>query len=348
MLATTIHAPFDIRLAEVPEPELLRPTDALVTVTAACICGSDLWPYRGANDITPGGRIGHEFVGVVAQVGEEVETVRPGDFVIAPFSWSDNTCRTCRNGIHTACENGGWWGALDREGLPVDGGQGEQVRVPLADGTLVATPSVPTDEQIPDLLALSDVAGTGWHAAQLARVAPGDTVAVIGDGAVGLSAVLAASDLGATTVIALSRHPDRQALAVEFGATHVVAERGGEAVSAVRDLTDGLGVDAALECVGTDQAMSTALGVARPGGRVGFVGVPHGMTIPAGKVFAGNLFVAGGPAPVRQYLPYLRDRVLAGDYHPGRVFDLEVPLEEVQQGYAAMHERRAIKTLLRP
>ena len=348
MRATTLHGAFDIRLAELPDPQIHRPTDALVRVTAACVCGSDLWPYRGINESKPGQRIGHEFVGIVEQVGSDVATVRPGDFVIAPFAWSDNTCRVCRVGIQTSCENGGWWGARDREGLPVDAGQGEWVRVPLADGTLVATPSVPPVELVADLLTLSDVMGTGWHCALGAGVRAGDTVAVVGDGAVGLCAVLSARLQGATRIIAMSRHEARSAIAVEFGATEVVAERGEAGVARVRELTDGLGVDAALECVGTDESMRTALDMVRPGGRIGFVGVPHGVTVPIEELFGRNVRIGGGVAPVREYLPALRDLVLAGDIHPGRVFDLTLPLTDVAQAYAAMDQRRATKVMLLP
>lgn len=348
MRATTIHGAFDIRVSDVPDPEILRPTDALVRVTATCVCGSDLWPYRGIHPSREGGRIGHEFVGIVESVGDEVAAVRPGEFVIAPFTWGDNTCRVCRLGIQTSCEHGGGWGMPDREKLLVDGGQGQFVRVPLADGTLVATPSVPDDALLPDLLTLSDVMGTGWHCAVAAGVGPGDTVAVVGDGAVGLCAVIAAKLMGATTIIAMSRHEPRQALAVEFGATEIVAERDEAGTARVMALTDGLGVDAVLECVGTDESMQSAITLARPGGRIGYVGVPHVGELPLMTMFWRNLQLGGGIAPVRRYLPELRDRVLAGEIHPGRVFDLTVPLEEIPEAYAAMHERRAIKAMVLP
>ncbi len=348
MRATTIHGPFDIRLSDVPDPEVLRPTDALVRVQAACVCGSDLWPYRGINEVRPGTRIGHEFVGIVEQVGAEVTTLAPGQFVIAPFSYSDGTCVHCRAGMPSSCEHGGFYGARDEHGLLVDGGQGEWVRVPLADGTLVATPQLPGDDLLADLLALSDVMATGWHCARAARVGPSDTVAVVGDGAVGLCAVLAARLQGATTIIAMSRHEPRQTIATEFGATQIVAERGAAGVAAVRELTDGVGVTAALECVGTNESMTTAFDLARPGGRVGFVGVPHGVQSPVETMFRKNVALAGGMAPARAYLPALRDRVLAGEIHPGRVFDLTVPLVDVPEAYAAMHERRAIKTMVLP
>lgn len=348
MKATTIHAPYDVRLSDVPDPRVVTPTDAVVRVTASCVCGSDLWRYRGDNEVEPGSRIGHEFVGVVEEVGADVRTVRPGDFVIAPFLYSDNTCPHCLAGVHPSCVRGGGFGGTDRDGHPVDGCQGEAVRVPLADGTLVATPEQPDDVLVPSLLALSDVMGTGWHAARRAGVQPGQTVVVVGDGAVGLCGVLAAARMGADRIVAMSRHEPRQALAREFGATHVVAERGDEAVEAVRELTDGVGADAVLECVGTGQSMDTAISCARPGATVGFVGVPHGVELPIGSMFGRNVGLAGGVAPARAYLPALRDEVLAGRLDPGRVFDLELPLAEVAEGYAAMHERRAIKTLLRP
>ncbi len=343
MRATTIHAPYDIQLSDVPDPRIDGPTDALVRVVASCICGSDLWPYRGENKIKPGSRIGHEFVGVVEEIGAEVRTVKPGDFVIAPFVVSDGTCPHCRAGFQTACDNLVGYGSNR-----ADGGQGEYVKLPYADGTLVATPELPDESMIPSLLTLSDVMGTGWHAARSARVKAGDTVVVVGDGAVGLSGVLAAARMGAERVIALSRHESRQKLAVEFGATDIVSERGEEARDAVLALTGGVGADAVLECVGTKQAMETAFDVARPGSTVGFVGVPHGVEVPISTMFRRNVGLAGGMAPVRAYLPELMADVLAGEINPGKVFDLDLPLAEVAEGYKAMHERRAIKVLLRP
>ncbi len=343
MRATTIHAPYDIQLSDVPDPRIDGPTDALVRVVASCICGSDLWPYRGENKIRPGSRIGHEFVGIVEEVGTEVRTVKPGDFVIAPFVVSDGTCAHCRAGFQTACENLVGYGSKQ-----ADGGQGEYVKLPYADGTLVATPELPDESMIPSLLTLSDVMGTGWHAARSARVKAGDTVVVVGDGAVGLSGVLAAARMGAERVIALSRHESRQQLAVEFGATDIVSERGEEARDAVLALTGGVGADAVLECVGTGQSMETAFDVARAGATVGFVGVPHGVEVPIGTMFRRNVGLAGGMAPVRAYLPELMADVLAGEINPGKVFDLDLPLAEVADGYKAMHERRAIKVLLRP
>jgi len=348
MQATTIYAPGDVRLEDQPDPSIQKPTDAVVKVLAACICGSDLWYYRGDNPVEQPYPIGHEFVGVVEEVGSDVRSLRQGDFVIAPFMYSDNTCPHCRFGVQSACSTGGFWGFPDRDGLMVDGGQGEYVRVPLADGTLVSTRENPDAAMVPSLLALSDVMGTGWHAAVAAGVSEGDTVVVVGDGAVGLSGVLAASRMGAERVVAMSRHGSRQGIARSFGATDVVAERGEAGEAAVLELTGGVGADAVLECVGTGQAMNTALAVARPGATVGYVGVPHGVELPVGEMFARNVGVAGGIAPVRQYLPALRDDVLSGQINPGLVFDLELPLDQVAQGYAAMDERRAIKTLLRP
>lgn len=343
-----LHAPGDIRLEQVPDPRILAPTDAIVRVTASCVCGSDLWPYRGVSQVSEPRRIGHEFVGVVEEVGDDVHGVRSGQFVIAPFTWSDNTCPHCRAGVHTACANGGGWGSPDRDGQMVDGGQGELVRVPLADGTLVATPEHPDEEMLPSLTALSDVMGTGWHAAISAGVRPGHTVVVVGDGAVGLCGVLAATRMGAERVVAMSRHESRQAVAREFGATDIVAERGEEGIATIMELTDGIGADAVLECVGTGESMTQAFGCARPGATVGFVGVPHGVEVPIRDMFGRNVHLAGGVAPVRHYLEQLRDDVLAGEIRPGRVFDLTLPLAQVADAYTAMDERRAIKVLLRP
>jgi len=348
MKATLLHAPRDIRVEEVPDPTIVAPTDALVRVTAACVCGSDLWPYRGINEVREPTRIGHEFVGIVEDVGAQVRSLRPGDFVIAPFKYSDNTCPHCRAGIQTSCTSGGFWGSTDLDGHWVDAGQGEFVRVPFADGTLVATREAPDDTLVPSLLALSDVMGTGWHAAVAAGVREGDTVVVVGDGAVGLCGVLSASRMGAERVVAMSRHAPRQEIARRFGATEVVEVRGADAVAAVAELTGGVGADAVLECVGTDESMQTAIAVARPGATVGYVGVPHGIEYPVRDLFARNVGIAGGVAPVRQYLPQLRDDVLAGTIDPGVVFDLTVPLDDVAEAYAAMDERRAVKSLVRP
>ena len=349
MRATVIHAARDIRVETVPDPVLSTGRDAIVRVVAACVCGSDLWPYRGITPTREPRRIGHEFVGVVEAVGDEVVGVRVGDFVIAPFYVCDDTCANCRNGVSTSCLHGGWWGSVDREGGFADGGQGERVRVPLADGTLVVVPGPVGDDEVPGLLTLSDVMGTGHHAAVSAGVGAGDAVAVVGDGAVGLCAIIAAKRLGATTIIAMSRHPERQALAREFGATHVVAERGEEGIAAVRELTGGLGADRVLECVGTKESMDQAIRSARPGGMVGYVGVPNGgAELPIRQLFDTNVGVNGGVAPVRGYIEELLPDVRSGAIRPGRVFDLELPLAEAAEAYAAMDERRAIKVLLRP
>lgn len=343
MRASVLHGPKDVRLEQVTDPRIEAPTDALVRVTATCVCGSDLWPYRGVRPTRAPRRIGHEFVGIVEEVGGSVTRIRRGQFVIAPFAISDGTCPHCRNGITTSCERVAWWGS------DTDGGQGEYVRVPLADGTLVATPAVPDDAMIPALLSLSDVMGTGHHAARAARVRPGRTVAVVGDGAVGLCAVLAAKRLGADRIVAFSRHADRQAVARRFGATDVVELRGDDGAAAVRELLGGIGPDAVLECVGTKESMAQALATVRPGGSVGYVGVPAGgPELPIGQLFGRNVTVGGGVAPVRGYLPELLDDVLDGTLDPGAVFDLELPLAQVAEAYAAMDERRTIKPLLRP
>jgi threonine dehydrogenase-like Zn-dependent dehydrogenase len=313
------------------------------------VCGSDLWPYRGVTGGSRPARIGHEFVGVVEGAGSEVRTVREGDFVIAPFAISDGTCVHCRHGVQTSCLHGAWWGGEDEFDLPIDGGQGERVRVPLADGTLVATPEVPDDKLIPSLLTLSDVMGTGHHAAVSAGVRPGATVVVVGDGAVGLCGVLAARRLGAERIIAMSRHAPRQELARVFGATDVVAERGDDGIARVRDLLEGIGADSVLECVGTKESMQQALASARPGGRVGYVGVPAGgPELPVRQLFSNNITVGGGVAPARAYLEELLADVWSGAIDPGRVFDVELGLDETPEAYAAMDERRAIKVLLRP
>ena len=338
MRATTIHAPGDIRFEEVPDPVVEEPTDAIVKVVAGCICGSDLWPYRGANDVDAGATIGHECVGVVEEVGPDVKDVKPGDFVIVPFCHCDNTCAHCRAGVQSACDNLGFTAS----------GQGEYARVAQADGSLVKTDGMPDAALIPSLLTLSDVMATGWHAAVAAGVKQGGTAVVIGDGAVGLCGVLAAAQLGAERVIAMSRHESRQEIARAFGATDIVAERGKEGGARIADLTDGIGADAVLECVGTDEAMKTAFAIARPGSTVGFVGVPHGVELPVRRMFQKNVGLAGGMAPVRRYLPDLLDRVLSGAIDPGRVFDLTLPMSESPEGYRAMDERRAIKVLLQP
>ena len=349
MLATVLYGERDIRLDEVAEPVLSTGGDAIVRVVASCVCGSDLWGYRGIVPTEHARRIGHEFVGIVEEVGSNVNRVRVGDFVIAPFYDCDMTCVNCTNGVSTSCLHGGWWGADDRLGGFADGGQGERVRVPHADGTLVSTPTQPDPALIPILLTLADVMGTGHHAAVSAGVTVGSTVVVVGDGAVGLCAVLAAKRLGASTIVAMSRHADRQAVAREFGATHIVEERGDAGVERIREMFDGIGADCVLECVGTKESMDQAIRSVRPGGTVGYVGAPNGgPELPVRPLFNSNIGVNGGIAPVRNYIEELLPDVLAGTINPGRVFDLELPLAEVAEAYAAMDERRAIKVLLRP
>ena len=337
MYGAVIHEPRDVRYEERPDPTLLEPTDAIVRTTATCVCGSDLWRYRGISPVTKPVPIGHEFCGVVTEVARDVTTVKVGDFVVGGFNPSDNTCALCRKGATANCVHGSHY----------DGAQAEQIRVPHADGTLVATPGQPDEDLIPSLLALSDVMCTGWHAAVSARVEPGSSVVVVGDGAVGLCGVLAAAQLGANTVIAMSRHEDRQVVAREFGATHIVAERGDAGIQAVRDLTGGIGADCVLECVGTESARLQAVGAVRDGGSIGLVGVPHG-EMPMNELFWRNVGVRGGPANCRAYLDHLMDLVWSRAINPGRVFDLELPLSEIGEAYAAMDERRAIKSLLRP
>jgi threonine dehydrogenase-like Zn-dependent dehydrogenase len=349
MRATVIYGERDIRLDEVPNPVLSTGGDAIVRVVAACVCGSDLWPYRGVTATEEPHRIGHEFVGIVDEIGPDVSTIKVGDFVIAPFYDCDNTCVNCVNGVSTSCLNGGWWGADDQLGGFADGAQGERVRVPHADGTLVATPEQPTDAQVPGLLTLADVMGTGHHAAVSAGVTTGSTVVVVGDGAVGLCAIIAAKRLGASRIVAMSRHADRQVVAREFGATDVVEERGDAGVERIREMFDGVGADCVLECVGTQESMDQAIRSARPGGMVGYVGVPNGgAELPIKALFGRNVGVNGGVASVRAYVEELLPEVLSGAIDPGRVFDLQLPLTEVAEAYAAMDERRAIKVLLRP
>jgi threonine dehydrogenase-like Zn-dependent dehydrogenase len=354
MRATLLHAAGDVRVETVPDPVLHLPTDALVKVTHSCVCGSDLWPYRSYARDEPM-RMGHEFIGVVLETGTQVTTLEPGDRVIAPFMYSDNTCPNCERGIHTSCLHGGNWGSTQRGGAVVDGGQGEYVRVPQADGTLVQVPAdADFDALAPALLSLSDVMGTGHHAARAAAVSPGATVAVVGDGAVGLCAVLAARRLGAKRIILLGRSDERWQVAQAFGADERVTVRGDAAAEAVRDLTGGLGADAVLECVGTRDAMDTALAAARPGSAVGYVGVPQGLTdgryapLPLRPMFNRNVSLGGGMAPVRAYLPELLDEVLTGRLNPAPVFDLHLPLEQAADAYRAMNDRTAIKVLLQP
>jgi threonine dehydrogenase-like Zn-dependent dehydrogenase len=332
----------DVRIETVPDARISEPTDALVRVSRACICGSDLWPYNQLEHSEAGQRMGHEFIGIVEDVGSEVRTLKAGDIVVAPFAWSDGTCVFCQEGLHTSCLHGGWWA---RDGI--DGGQGEAVRVPQADGTLVALPVGADDALMPSLLTLSDVLGTGHHAALAARVEPGKTAAVVGDGAVGLCGVIAAKRLGAEQIIILGRHPDRIALAQDFGATDIVSERGDEAVERVRELTGGFGAHSVLECVGHGEALVTALGIARPGGAVGRVGLPQHEAIPTTmQTFFDNVTIAGGPAPARAYIEELLPDVLEGRIEPGRVFDRVTDLDGVPDGYRAMNEREAIKVMV--
>jgi alcohol dehydrogenase len=342
MKAAIFRGEKNIELGQRPDPTIHEPTDAIIRVVRGCVCGSDLWYYRGINRHKVGS-IGHEYIGVIDRIGDEVKNLAVGDFVIAPFTFNDGTCPACRAGFESNCEHGGAFGDGD-----IDGGQGEKVRAPYADATLVKVPGSDfTDEQLASFTALSDVMCTGYHAAVSAGVKAGDTVAVVGDGAVGLSAVLAAKKLGATRIITLSRNPARQATAKEFGATDIVEERGEEAIEAVLRLTDGAGVDAALECVGTDQSIETCAGVVRAGGMIGAVGVPLYEEFDYKTLFWKNVGIKGGVAPARHYIPELLDDVLAGHINPGLVFDYTTDLDNVADAYAAMDERRAIKSLLR-
>src|SRR6188768_2825751 len=339
MRATVMYGVHDVRVETVPDAKIIEPTDALVRVTRACICGSDLWPYNSMPTSETGNRMGHEFIGVVESIGTDVRTVEKGDLVVAPFAWSDGTCEFCRQGLQTSCLHGGWWG-----GTELDGGQGEAVRIPQADGTLVVLPVGRDHALMPSLLTLSDVMGTGHHAALAARVGPGSTVAVVGDGAVGLCGVIAARRLGAEQIILLGRHADRIALARAFGATDIVSERGEAAIERVRELTSGLGAHAVLECVGLGESTLTAMSIARPGGAVGRVGVPQDASMPAAKpTFYNNVTISGGPAPVRAYIEELLPDVLEGRIEPGRVFDRVTDLDGVPDGYRAMNVREAIK-----
>ena len=337
MYGAVIHAPGDVRYEERDEPTIIEPTDAVIRVVAACVCGSDLWRYRGIAPVPKPTPIGHEYCGVVETVGDAVTTVKPGDFVVGGFNVSDNTCAACRKGATANCLNADHY----------SGCQADKLRVPQADGTLVATPEMPADDLIPSILTLSDVMCTGWHAAVSAGVGPGTTVAVVGDGAVGLCAVLAAVQLGAPVVIAMSRHEARQKIATAFGATHIVAERDEDGIEAVKALTDGIGADCVPECVGTEGARQQAGGAVRVGGNIGLVGLPHG-DLPTDQFFWKNIGIKGGPANCRAYLPHLLELVLARTINPGLVFDLELPLSEIAEAYAAMDERRAIKSLVRP
>lgn len=340
MRGIIMHGPGDVRVEERPDPEIQDPTDAVIRIVAACVCGSDLWPYRGA-DAPDQQLMGHEYVGIVDQIGDEVRTVEPGDFVVGSFVISDNTCPICHAGYQSRCVNATF----------VDGSigtQAEYARIPFADGTLVATPGQPDEDLIPSLLAASDVLGTGWFAADAAEVGPGKSVAVIGDGAVGLMGVLAAKQMGAETIIAMSRHADRQNLAREFGATHIVAERGDDGVAKIKELTDGLGADSAIEAVGSQESMMQAIRSTRPGGHVGYVGVSHDVELPGDELFFGLVHLHGGPAPVRRFLPELIDLIWNRTIEPGKVFDRTMPLDQAAEAYAAMDKREAIKVLLKP
>ncbi len=342
MKATVMYGAGDVRIENVPDARIIEPTDALVLVTRAAICGSDLWPYKGMPASEEGRRMGHEFIGIVEAVGADVRTIKVGDIVAAPFAWSDGTCIYCQEGLHTSCLHGGFWG-----GTKLDGGQGEAVRVPQADGTLYPLPVGRDDSLMPSLLTLTDVMATGHHAAISARVSPGKTVAVVGGGAVGLCGVIAAKRLGAEQIILLDRHASRINLAKEFGATDIVSERGEEAVARVRELTKGLGVQSVLECVGYDESTLTAMSIARPGGAVGRVGVPQGEAMPAAMpTFFNNVTIAGGPAPARAYIAELLPDVLEGRIEPGKVFDFTGTLDQVPDGYRAMYDRKAIKAII--
>jgi threonine dehydrogenase-like Zn-dependent dehydrogenase len=335
-----LYAPGDVRVEEREDPRILAPTDAIIRLSATCVCGSDLWSYRGVEKIAGPAPMGHEYAGIVEEVGGEVRNVRPGQFVVGSFFASDNTCEICRAGYQSSC--------VHREPIGALGAQAGYLRVPLADGTLVATPDVPPDDLVPSLLAASDVLGTGWFAAVAAEAGPGRTVAVVGDGAVGLLGVLAARQLGADRVIAMSRHEPRQQLAVEYGATDIVTERGDEGVARIKDLTNGLGAHSVIEAVGTQESMMQAIRATRPGGHVGYVGVAHDVALPGEELFFSHVHLHGGPAPVRRFLPELLDLIWNRRIDPGKVFDLSLPLDQAAEAYQAMDERRAIKSLLRP
>jgi threonine dehydrogenase-like Zn-dependent dehydrogenase len=337
MKATILYQPGQIKVEEIAEPKLLKPTDAIISLSASCVCGSDLWPYRGLQSVGEPMPMGHEYCGIVEEVGSDVKTIKPGQFVIGSFFASDNTCPHCQAGYQTSCQH--------REF--VGGAQATRLRVPLADGTLVATHEVPSADLVPSLLAVSDVMGTGWFAAEAANVVPGSTVAVVGDGAVGLLGILSAKLKGAERIIAMSRHAPRQELAKFYGATDIVAERGEEGVARIKELTKGVGVDSVLECVGTQESMMQGIQSVRAGGSVGYVGVPHGVALDGQQLFFSHVRLHGGPAPVRRFLPDLIKLVFDGTINPGKVFDMELPLDEAAEAYRAMDERRAIKTLLR-
>src|SRR5438445_2589249 len=338
MRGAVLYGPRDVRFEERETPKIVNPTDAIIRISAACVCGSDLWPYRGMQPVAQPTPMGHEYCGIVEEVGSEVKSVKPGQFVIGSFFASDNTCPTCQIGYQSSCQH--------RE--LVGGAQAPLLRVPLADGTLVATPNIPSEDLIPSLLTLSDVMGTGWFAADAANVKPGSTVAVVGDGAVGLLGIFSAKQMGAARIIAMSRHASRQKLAREFGATDIVTERGEAGVARIKELTNGIGADSVLECVGTQESMKQAILSTRKGGSLGYVGVPHGVELNVEELFYAHVRLHGGPAPVRRFLPELINLVLKGKINPGKVSDLTLPLDQVAEGYRAMDERRAIKTLLRP
>jgi len=335
-----MYGPGDVRVEERETPRMIEPTDAIIRVSAACVCGSDLWPYRGVETMQWPAPMGHEYAGIVEDVGTDVQTIKPGQFVVGSFWATDNTCEICQAGYQSAC--------VDRVPMGALGAQAELLRVPLADGTLVATPDIPSDDLIPSLLSASDVLGTGWFGAVAAEAGPGKTVAVVGDGAVGLLAVLAAKQLGAERIIAMSRHDSRQRLAREYGATDIVEQRGDDGVAAIKELTNGLGAHSVVEAVGTQESMNQAIHATRPGGHVGFVGVAHGVAIDGMDLFWSLAHLHGGPAPVRRFLPELIDLIWNRHIHPGKVFDLELPLDEAADGYRAMDQREAIKVLLRP
>ena len=340
MKGAVLFGPRDVRFVERKDPTIVEPTDAILRLSATCVCGSDLWPYRGIDSPNGPTPMGHEYCGIVEEIGSAVTKIKPGQFVVGSFFASDNTCAICHAGYQSRC--------VHAEPIGAEGAQAPFLRVPLADGTLVATPEVPSDDLIPSLLSASDVLGTGWFGAKAAAVHPGKTVAIVGDGAVGLCAMLAAQQMGAERIIAMSRHEDRQRLAREFGATDIVTERGDEGVARIKDMTDGLGAHSVVEAVGTQESMMQAIRSTRAGGHVGFVGVTHGVQLPGLELFFAEVHLHGGPAPVRQYLPELIDLVVRGKINPGKVFDLTLPLERVAEGYRAMDERRAIKALLVP
>jgi threonine dehydrogenase-like Zn-dependent dehydrogenase len=339
MRGAVLYAPGDVRVQERDDPKITEPTDAMLRLSATCVCGSDLWPYRGLEPVDGPSVMGHEYAGIVQEVGSQVTTIKPGQFVVGSFFASDNTCEICQAGYQTSC--------INKQPVGANGAQAESLRVPLADGTLIATPDIPADDLVPSLLAASDVLGTGWFGAVAAHAGPHKTVAVVGDGAVGLLAVLAAKQLGAERVIAMSRHQPRQQLAVAFGATDIVTERGDDGVAQIKELTGGLGAHSVIEAVGTQESMLQAIRSTRPGGHVGYVGVAHEVELPGDELFFSHVHLHGGPAPVRRFLPELIGLIWNRQIDPGKVFDLTLPLDQAAEGYRAMDERRAIKTLLR-